>query len=264
MVFDAIEKLRREYTDRCVVVDDQRPELRRFRGMTGIVKTVNMSGRALVQFDGNNNIGWYDIEPDFLRIVEAPAPKKAEAKAAKPAVPRTQVASAATAKAAAAKPTVAKPAAGKKPAGAAGMSVADILAAVRGGASAKVSETPAKPVETKPGGKPEAKKMSTAEILAAARSKKAGGSAGVPVQAAPSPSAVKSPTKPAPGTMSTAEILAAARAGRAGGASAVATPAPVESPPVAKAEPAKEPDPKKLSTAEILAMCRKSDGAKGN
>ncbi|MBM4094835.1 MAG: hypothetical protein FJ276_36310, partial [Planctomycetes bacterium] len=73
MVFRAIEKLQREYTDKYVVVDDQRPELRRFSGMTGIVKTVNMSGRALVQFDGNNNIGWYDIDLDFLKVVDAPA-----------------------------------------------------------------------------------------------------------------------------------------------------------------------------------------------
>jgi hypothetical protein len=37
---------KREYTDKYVVVDAARPELRRFFGMTGTVKTINMSGRA--------------------------------------------------------------------------------------------------------------------------------------------------------------------------------------------------------------------------
>ncbi len=143
MVFHAIEKLQRDYTDKYVVVDDRRPELRRFAGLTGIVKTVNMSGRALVQFDGNNNIGWYDIDPEFLKIVEAPPPKKAEAKAVKPAVPKAQAAPTAVAKTAAAKPAETKEAAVKKPAGTAGMSVADILAAARSGAPANPKEIPA-------------------------------------------------------------------------------------------------------------------------
>ena len=65
-VFENIEKLQKRYTDKYVLVDDNRPELRRFRGLTGTVKTVNMSGRALVQFDGYNNIGWFDIDPVFL------------------------------------------------------------------------------------------------------------------------------------------------------------------------------------------------------
>lgn len=76
MVFEHIEKLQEEYTDKYVVVDDERPELRRFQGMTGVVKSVNMSGRALVQFDGNNNIGWYDIDIDFLKVVDKPPPKE--------------------------------------------------------------------------------------------------------------------------------------------------------------------------------------------
>ena len=57
MVFEHIENLKRVYTDQLVVVDDNRPELGRFQGLTGTVKTVNMSGRALVEFNGNNNIG---------------------------------------------------------------------------------------------------------------------------------------------------------------------------------------------------------------
>ena len=62
--------------------------------------------------------------------------------------------------------------------------------------------------------------------------------------------------------MTTAEILAAARAGKTGGTATA--PAPPEPTPAAKAEPPKKPEPKKMTTAEILAMCRKSDGAKGN
>jgi hypothetical protein len=96
MVFEDIEKLKHDYTDKYVVVDEQRPELRRFRGLTGLVKTVNMSGRALVQFDGRNNVGWYDIAPEFLTIVPPPPPKE-ETKPGKkkePAAAKTPVASA--------------------------------------------------------------------------------------------------------------------------------------------------------------------------
>jgi len=60
MIFEHIEKLKGDYTDRFVIVDEQRPELRRFKGMTGTVRTVNMNGHALVEFDEYNNIGWYN------------------------------------------------------------------------------------------------------------------------------------------------------------------------------------------------------------
>ncbi|MEX2561537.1 MAG: hypothetical protein WD403_16555, partial [Pirellulales bacterium] len=87
-MFERIEELKRSYTDKYVVVDPSRPDLARFRGQTGQVKTVNMSGRALVEFDAYNNIGWYDIELDYLKVVDRPPPKpaeKAEKPAAKPA-----------------------------------------------------------------------------------------------------------------------------------------------------------------------------------
>ncbi|MFM9068284.1 MAG: hypothetical protein ACKOUR_13250, partial [Planctomycetota bacterium] len=61
-MFEQIEQLKQQYTDKYVVVDEGRAELLRFRGQTGTVKTVNMSGRARVQFEGHNKIGWYDIE----------------------------------------------------------------------------------------------------------------------------------------------------------------------------------------------------------
>ena len=85
MVFEHIEKLKQEYTDKYVIVDDSRPELRRFVGATGTVRTVNMSGRALVEFDAYDNIGWYDIDIDFLRIIEKPIVKEEPKAAAKPA-----------------------------------------------------------------------------------------------------------------------------------------------------------------------------------
>ena len=138
MVFEQIENLKRQYTDQFVVVDDNRPELARFRGVTGQVKTINMNGRALVEFqDYIANIGWYDIELDFLTVVPKPDPAAAKAAAKPDAKP-------AAAKPAAAKPAVAKPAAG--------------AAAVKG-----------KPAAAKPA----AGKASTADILAAARAKKA-------------------------------------------------------------------------------------------
>src|SRR5438094_10246363 len=90
MIFEHIDKLKQQYTDKYVVVDDSRPELQRFRGLTGAVKTVNMSGRALVEFDGYNNIGWYDIDPAFLRVVPAPAPKPVETKKDKAAAPKAE------------------------------------------------------------------------------------------------------------------------------------------------------------------------------
>ncbi|NUQ66027.1 MAG: hypothetical protein HUU20_26500 [Pirellulales bacterium] len=80
MQFERIEELKEQYTDRYVVVDASRPELARFQGVVGQVKTVNCNGRALVQFDTDNNQGWYDIELDFLKVVDKPEPKPAETK----------------------------------------------------------------------------------------------------------------------------------------------------------------------------------------
>ena len=95
MVFDNILTLQKQWTDKYVVVDLNRPELKRFSGQTGTVKTVNFSGRALVQFDGHNNIGWYDIDPAFLKVVDAPLPKPEKAeKAEKKAAPAAEMAAA--------------------------------------------------------------------------------------------------------------------------------------------------------------------------
>ena len=156
MVFDQIEQLKREYTDKYVVVDDSRPELARFRGVTGVVKTVNMSGRALVEFDNYlANIGWYDIELDFLHVVPKPEPGAVAAQGEKPAVAKTIPGKTAPAKtvpvkAAAAKQAAAKPATAAKAAPAkagAKASTADVLAALRAGKPAAKAAMPAPPVE---------------------------------------------------------------------------------------------------------------------
>lgn len=186
-MFDRIEKLKREYTDKYVIVDGDRPELARFAGYTGQVKTVNMSGRALVQFEAWNNIGWYDIDVDFLTVVPKPEPgaakaehaKPAKAAAAKPAAGEKKMSAAEMARAqGAAKPAGAKPAApvpaAPVPAGAKKASTADILAAARAGKAAAGGTAPAKtPAPAGAAAKPEpGKKLSTAEILAASRAKK--------------------------------------------------------------------------------------------
>ena len=147
-MFDVIERLKSDWTDKYVVINSLAPELARFAKTTGQVKTVNMNGRCLVEFDQYNNIGWYDIDPSALKIVPKPLPKPPEEKPAKAAAKP------------AAKPAAAKPAAAAAP-GAKKPSTADILAAARGKAGG--APAPAKPVGAKP---------STADILAAARGKK--------------------------------------------------------------------------------------------
>lgn len=127
-MFDVVERLKTEWTDRYVVVDSLAPELARFAKATGLVKTVNMNGRCLVEFDQYNNIGWYDIDPSFLKIVPKPLPKPVEPKAAKTDAPPKP---APTSKAA----TPAATSGVKKP------SVAEILAKARGGKAAS-SESP--------------------------------------------------------------------------------------------------------------------------
>src|SRR5215510_9394198 len=87
MFAEQIEKMKHDYTDKYVLVDATRPELARFRDVVGRVKTVNMSGRVLVEFDEYHvNIGWYDIDPEFLKFMDEPPPKlaKAEVKKAAP------------------------------------------------------------------------------------------------------------------------------------------------------------------------------------
>lgn len=123
-LIDNAERLKKELTDKWVVVNSSTPELKRFANLTGKVKTVNMNCRALVEFDGPVDIGWYDIDTSFLTIVDAPKPKKAESHAeAKPAAKAAAAPSAAASGSgspldkirAGAKPASAAPATGGSP-----------------------------------------------------------------------------------------------------------------------------------------------------
>ena len=144
MVFEHIENLKRIYTDQLVVVDDNRAELGRFQGLTGTVKTVNMSGRALVEFDGNNNIGWYDIDVDFLKLVDEPVHETETVSTpvppAEPAGPAAEASAPEAAPAEAAAPAPAKVDPSK-------MSVEDMLAAARASAAGEAAPAaaPAEP-----------------------------------------------------------------------------------------------------------------------
>src|SRR3954469_25811662 len=133
MFADRIEQMKREYTDKYVVVDGTQPELARFRNVVGRVKTVNMNGRALVEFDDFHlNTGWHDIAPEYLKVVDKPPPKPAKVEAKKAAPKAAPAAKKPAAGSAAATGAAASDAAAKggKP------SVADILAAARGGKAA--------------------------------------------------------------------------------------------------------------------------------
>ncbi len=175
MSIELAEKLKQKLTDKWVVVDPAAPELKRFAQWTGKVKTVNMNGRALVEFDGPVDIGWYDIDPAFLTVVDGPKPKAAPA-------PKKEAAPAAKAAA----PAAAKPAGGSP------------LDAIRAAGAAK----PAAPAAGE-------KKLSPIEIMRAQAAAKAAAGGGAPaappapLAAAPveapavTPAPVEAPTKPA-------------------------------------------------------------------
>lgn len=203
------EELKSRFTDKYVVVQDGVPELRRFSGLTGTVKTVNMNCRALVQFDGPADIAWYDIDPSYLKVVDAPLPKKkAEGHA-----PKAEVA---------AKPAVVKPAADKsvaaKPAAAGGKSPLELA---RAQAAAKAAGGAA-PATAPASGE---KKLSPLELARQQGAAKAKPAADKPVESAASPAVAPAPAEPAPAPAtvpkasgaapakpgSTAEILALAR-----------------------------------------------------
>ena len=66
-----IERLKRQYAGRRVVVDARRPELNRLAGLPGRVVTINCNGDALVQFDGPDT-SWHDIDPKSLKLELSP------------------------------------------------------------------------------------------------------------------------------------------------------------------------------------------------
>lgn len=212
MVFAHIEKLKQEYTDKYVTVDEQRPELQRFGHMTGIVKTVNMNGRALVEFDGLENIGWYDIEIDFLKVVDKPvvhettkktpvakAPselEKARAADSKTTGGKTSVEDV-LAEARADKPSTSGAQSKSAAKDVQSMSVEDILAAARGGeGGAKVA----------PSNSPTVDADDVSAVLEAARKPKSGPTAA---------STSAAPPNLDPKSMSVADVLAAARGNEA-------------------------------------------------
>ena len=173
-MFDHIEKVKQEYTDKYVKVDANRAELARFQDLVGQVKTVNMSGRALVEFmDYHLNIGWFDIDLDYLKVVEKPAPKPKEEK--KPAAKKAPAKKPApTAEKKLSPLEMARAAdSGKK---AEKKSTSDVLAALRaekGGGGEKGGDS-AKPAakaapEKKSGGAMDRSKMSVADMIAAAK-----------------------------------------------------------------------------------------------
>ncbi len=173
MFGEPIEQIKRNYTDKLVLVDPSRPELARFRDAVGRVKTVNMNGRALVEFDEYHaNIGWYDIALEYLKVVDQPPPKapKPEAKKA-PASKK------------AGEPASASASAGPKPG--AKLSVAEMLAAARAGGAA--GSAPAAP-----------------KAPAAAPAK----AAAAPVPAQKAPTAAKSSERVDKSKMSIADMVA--------------------------------------------------------
>ena len=75
------EQLRKEWTDQYVMVNAERPELKRFEGVVGRVVTVNWNNKALIDFQDG---GWYDItaSAEYLRKLNpAEAKTKFNAKA---------------------------------------------------------------------------------------------------------------------------------------------------------------------------------------
>jgi hypothetical protein len=244
-VFERIEALKREFTDKYVVVDASRPELARFDGQVGVIKTVNMNGRALVEFqDYIANIGWYDIDLDFLKVVpkpEAATPAKVEKPAAKKAEP-AEKAAAKPASAAPAAPAAKKPAApGEKKLSP--LELARMQGAVKrdggGAAPSKPQSAAPKTAESAPPAPGGMKMPTTAEILAAARTKKAPATP-------PSPEAAPIAVEPAAVTEH---------------APVAVEPPPASIPKTAGAAAARQ---KLSSTGEKVAWCRTNDAGRNS
>ena len=168
MSIERAEQLKSELTDKWVVVAPNLPELRRFSALTGKVRTVNMNCRALVEFDGPEDISWYDIDPQFLTVVDEPRPKAKVAEKAKPAAKKSAAASPAAKPAASGSPLdKIRAAAGgaAKPAPAAGGSPLDKIRAQAGGAAKPAGGSPLDQIRSQAGG---ATKDAPAEEAAAA------------------------------------------------------------------------------------------------
>jgi hypothetical protein len=247
MVFERIEALKREYTDKYVVVDESRPELARFYGQVGVVKTINMNGRALVEFqDYIANIGWFDIDLDFVTVVpkpEATVVTKVEKPAAKKAPAAEMAAPAKPAEKTAEKPAAKQPAAaGEKKLSP--IELARMQGAAKGaGAPAPAKSKPAAVVAEKSSVPIEGKKPSTAEILAAARSKRAA----APDNSADATAQTSAPAETEPSSVTREKAVVAVEAN-----------APTPAKPIADRLPASA-GPKPTTTSEKIAWCRRAD-----
>lgn len=266
MSFAAVEQLKAQYTDKLVEVDPSIPELRRFKGLVGTVKTVNMNGRLLIQFDHPVDIGWYDIDPAYLRIVEGKAKPTAAAK------PAEKVAESPPASASKGPPVAksepAKPVLSAAPRGAAVASGAKPLSkleqARQQGAAGKSATSPPAASAAAPapaaaasaaGGRPLSK-------LEMARMQGAAGSAkGAPAAPAPAPSATPVPaTPPAPVKAATppsggkplSKLEQARQQGAFGSGAAATTPAAAQSAPAPASAPAPSPAPVATSAAKSI------------
>jgi hypothetical protein len=277
MSIEIAEKLKAQLTDKYVVVKHGVAELKRFESLTGVVKTVNMSGRALVQFDGPVDISWYDIDPQYLSVVDAPVKKAAPEKHA----PKEAAAKAAPAAPAAAKPVAAKPA---------GMSAIE-MARAQGAGAAKPAAAKA-PVAQAPAGAGTAPaagaKLSALELARQQGAMKAGGAAPA-AKPAPAPKAASPTTAPKADPQGAAAPTAAPAAGQPGkkmspleiarmqdagkdsclsaptpAASAPAVAPPAAAPAAAPAPAAPAPAPPSGKKLSPLELARQQGAFKGN
>ena len=69
---------RTRWTGVAVRISENEPTLKRFAGKVGRVVTVNMNGRALVQFSAGVDEGWYDLPVSCLKDVSNVAGSEAE------------------------------------------------------------------------------------------------------------------------------------------------------------------------------------------
>ena len=83
MTPEELADLKETLTGQAVMVEAFRPELTRWANIRGRVITINCNGRALVQFEGADP-GFYDIDPEYLRIAEPPAEQPPASEAEKP------------------------------------------------------------------------------------------------------------------------------------------------------------------------------------
>lgn len=182
-LIDRAERLKTELTDKWVVVSATSPELKRFASLTGKVRTVNMNCRALVEFNNGVDIAWYDIDPGFLTVVEAPVAKPAASEKAEKPVK-------------AAAPAAAAPAAGggsamDKIRAAAVKPAAAAAPAAAGSPLDKIRAAASKPAAAAPGGSPMDKiRAAAAKPAAVAEAAPAPAAPAAPAPAAPAPTAV--------------------------------------------------------------------------